>query len=71
MVAEGMIMLTPYDPPGRVRVLFVTEPDPEWPWCGLSWARVVHVEDHPHGYKTGTTGWYEASALRPVDEAER
>jgi len=69
MPAIGEIMLTPYDPPGRVQVLDVTDPDPRWPWYGMAWARVRYLHDHS-GYPCGSIGWYAADELRPLQSVD-
>ena len=61
----GDIVRTPYEPSGLVRIVAV-----EWvEFFGCEMVQVEHVEDHPHGYKKGTTGWYRAADLRPVQAA--
>jgi hypothetical protein len=59
---QGDICRTPFEPSGLVMVIEVwdrAEPRPA--------ARIVHLEDHPHGYKRGETGWYHADELIIVD----
>lgn len=58
----GNVYLTPYEPAGKVRVLYVD-------WSGFPFsdymAHVEYIEDHPHGYKKGQRGNYFARQLKP------
>lgn len=56
----GKTMMTPFEPAGKVKVISVELGT----YFGEDLAGIIHIEDHPMGYKKDSYGCYLAKELR-------